>query len=128
MARNKEEFSDPIGGSRHFFCRSLSEGPGRLPQGFLLVTKGTRTLEPDTPGFFLGAWYQMTCPGTQNAVSVSGMKLPNLAYIGGSVIVAIMALAVFVGGANACHHSAESAEQTSAELPQTAGEKAEVEA
>ena len=92
------------------------------------MTKGTRTLEPDTPGFFLGAWYQMTCPGTQNAVSVGGMKLPNLAYIGGSVIVAIMALAVFVGGANACHHSAESAEQTSAELPQTAGEKAEVEA
>lgn len=67
-------------------------------------------------------------PQSENAVSFVGMKHPNLAYIGGSMIVAIMALAVFVGGANACHHSAESAEKTSAELPQTAGEKAEVEA
>jgi hypothetical protein len=56
------------------------------------------------------------------------MKHPNLAYIGGSVIVAIMALAVFVGGANACHHSDESAEKTSAEVHQKAVERPEVEA
>ena len=51
------------------------------------------------------------------------MKSPNVAYIGGGVIVAIMFLAVFVGGANACHHSAETAEQTSTEAPQKADEK-----
>ena len=56
------------------------------------------------------------------------MKLENSAYIGGGVIVAIMFLAVFVGGANACHHSAETAEQTSTEAPQKADEKTEVEA
>ena len=70
----------------------------------------------------------MTCPGSENAVSVMIMKLPNPAYIGGGVIVAIMYLAVFVGGANACHHSAETAEQTSTEVPQKADEKTEVEA
>ena len=42
----------------------------------------------------------MTCPGPDNAVSFMNMKLP-ISYIGGSVIVAIMFLAVFVGGANA---------------------------
>ena len=56
------------------------------------------------------------------------MKLMNTAYIGGGVIVAIMFLAVFVGGANACHHSSETAEQTSTEVPQKAEEKTEVEA
>ena len=55
------------------------------------------------------------------------MKYMNPAYIGGTVIVAIMALAVFVGGANACHHSPESAEKTSMEAPQKTDEKAEVE-
>ena len=70
----------------------------------------------------------MTCPGTENAVNVKSMKFPNSAYIGGGVIVAIMFLAVFVGGANACHHSAETAEQTSTEVPQKADEKTEVEA
>ncbi len=67
-------------------------------------------------------------PESEKAVSFVGMKIPNLAIIGGSVIVAIMALAVFVGGANACHHSAESAEKTSAEVHQKAVEKVEVEA
>ena len=56
------------------------------------------------------------------------MKLPNSAYIGGGVIVAIMFLAVFVGGANACHHSAERAEQTFTDAPQKADKKTEVEA
>ena len=56
------------------------------------------------------------------------MKLPNSAYIGGGVIVAIMFLAVFVGGANACHHGAETAEQTSTEVPHKADERIEVEA
>ena len=56
------------------------------------------------------------------------MKFSNVTYIGGGVIVAIMFLAVFVGGANACHHSAETAEKTSTEAPQKADEKAELEA
>ena len=42
----------------------------------------------------------MTCPGAENVVSFIFMKYP-FAYIGGGVIVAIMFLAVFVGGANA---------------------------
>ena len=42
-------------------------------------------------------------------------------------ITAIMALLVFVGGANA-HHNSETAEQTSTEVPQKADEKTEVEA
>ena len=42
----------------------------------------------------------MTCPGAENVVNFVCMKYP-LAYIGGGVIVAIMFLAVFVGGANA---------------------------
>ena len=44
--------------------------------------------------------YQMTCPEPENAISFAGMK-NSLAYIGGGVIVAVMFLAVFVGGANA---------------------------
>ena len=39
------------------------------------------------------------------------------------VIAAIMAVLVFVGGANACHHNAETAEETSTEAPQKADEK-----
>ena len=70
----------------------------------------------------------MTFPGSENTVSVDSMKFPSTAYIGGGVIVAIMFLAVFVGGANACHHSAETAEQTSTEVPQKVDEKTEVEA
>ena len=54
----------------------------------------------------------MTCPGAENAVSFVDMKLP-IAYLGGGVIVAVMFLAVFVGGTNAgdClrSHSAEAA-------------------
>ena len=69
----------------------------------------------------------MTCPVSENAVSFAEMKHLSPAYIGGSVIVAVMFLAVFVGGANACHHNAETAEQTSTEVPQKADEKAVVE-
>ena len=48
----------------------------------------------------------------------------KLAYLGGGVIVAVMALAVFVGGANAgdCSRS-KSAEATSTEAHQKADEK-----
>ena len=44
------------------------------------------------------------------------------------VIAAVMAVLVFVGGANACHHNAETAEQTSSEVLQKSEEKAEIEA
>ena len=74
----------------------------------------------------------------QNAVSFSGMKHLNTVDIGASygvlrvraavVIAAVMAVLVFVGGANACHHNAETAEQTSTEVPQKVEEKAEIEA
>jgi hypothetical protein len=43
----------------------------------------------------------MTRPGPDNGINFIAMK-PPISYIGGSVIVAIMFLAVFVGGANAC--------------------------
>ena len=46
------------------------------------------------------ATYQMTLPGPENLFYLIGMK-PPISYIFGSVIVAIMFLAVFVGGANA---------------------------
>ena len=46
------------------------------------------------------AAYQKTCPGPETVVSFFGMK-NSLAYVGGGVIVAVMFLAVFVGGANA---------------------------
>ena len=70
----------------------------------------------------------MTCPGPENATKFIGMKLP-IAYIGGGVIVAIMFLAVFVGGANAgdCSRS-QSAEATTEEVKGTDNKKAEVEA
>ncbi len=57
------------------------------------------------------------------------MKGPNIAFIGGSVIVAIMAVAVFIGVANAgdCPQS-KSAETTSVEAHHNAVDKADVEA
>ena len=57
------------------------------------------------------------------------MKLPNPAYFGGSVIVAIVVLAVFVSGANAsdCPRS-KSADPTSVEAHHKADEKTEVDA
>ena len=80
----------------------------------------------------------MTRSGSENAVSFTGMKHLNTADITASygvlrvraavVIAAVMAVLVFVGGANACHHNAETAEQTSTEVPQKADEKAEIEA
>ena len=78
----------------------------------------------------------MTYPVSENAVSFIGMKHLDSAFFSGSygvlrgrvamVIGAIMFALVFVGGANACHHNAETAEQTSTEVPQKT-EKAEVE-
>ena len=80
----------------------------------------------------------MTYLGVQNAVSFRAMKHLNSADISVSygvlrvraalVIATIMAVLVFVGGANACHHNAETAEQTSTEAPQKSDEKAELEA
>ena len=74
----------------------------------------------------------------QNAISFTGMKHLNTVDISASygvlrvraavVIAAIMAVLGFVGGANACHHNAETAEQTSTEVPQKSEEKAEIEA
>ena len=80
----------------------------------------------------------MTYLGVQNAVSFTAMKHLNTADISASygvlrvraavVIAAIMAVLVFVGGARACHHNAETPEQTSTEAPQKADEKSELEA
>ena len=66
------------------------------------------------------------------------MKHPNTADISASygvlrvraavVIVELMAVLVFVGGANACHHNAETAEQTSTELPRKVDEQTEAKA
>ena len=80
----------------------------------------------------------MSRSGSENAVSFIGVKHLNTADITASygvlrvraavVIAAIMAVLVFVGGANACHHNDETAEQTSTEVPQKADEKAEIEA
>ena len=74
----------------------------------------------------------------QNAVRFTGMKHLNTVDISASygvlrvrvavVIAAIMAVLVFVGGANACHHNAETAEQTSTEAPRKDDQKTEVEA
>ena len=57
------------------------------------------------------------------------VKYPNLAFVGGTVIVAIMALAVFVEGANAgdCPRN-PSVEATSLESHHKADQKAEDEA
>ena len=57
------------------------------------------------------------------------MKGPNLGFIGGPVIVAIMALVVFIGAANAgdCPRN-KSAEATSIEAHQNADDKSDVEA
>ena len=74
----------------------------------------------------------------QKAVNFFAMKQRNTAHISASygvlrvraavVIAAIMAVLVFVGGANACHHNAETAEQTSTEAPQKADEKTQFKA
>ena len=52
----------------------------------------------------------------------------NIAFFGGTVIIAIMVMASFANVANACHHNAETAEQTSTDAPRKADEKAEIEA
>ena len=56
---------------------------------------------------------------------------PNIAFFGGTVIIAIMVMAAFANVANAggCSYSkSESAEATTEEVKDTADEKAEVEA
>jgi len=53
---------------------------------------------------------------------------PNIAFFGGTVIIAIMVMAAFANVANACHHNAEAAEQTSTEAPRKDDQKTEVEA
>ena len=53
---------------------------------------------------------------------------PNIAFFGGTVIIAIMVIGAFANVANACHHNAETAEQTSTEVPKKADDKAEIEA
>ena len=53
---------------------------------------------------------------------------PNIAFFGSAMIIAIMVMAAFANVANACHHNAETAEQTSTEAPRKADEKTEVEA
>ena len=53
---------------------------------------------------------------------------PNIAFFGGTVIIAIMVMAAFANVASACHHNAETAEQTSTEAPRKDDEKAEIEA
>ncbi len=53
---------------------------------------------------------------------------PNIAFFGGTVIIAIMVMAAFANVANACHHNAETAEQTSTETPRRDEQKTEVEA
>ena len=80
----------------------------------------------------------MTHPGVQKAFKFVAMKHLNRADITGSygvlrvraavVIAAIMAVVVFVGGANASRHNAETGEQTSTEVPRKADEKTEVKA
>ena len=80
----------------------------------------------------------MTYLAVQKAVNFIAMKHLNTAYISASygvlrvraavLIAAIMAVLVFVGGANACHHNAETAEQTSTEAPQKADEKTQFKA
>ena len=76
----------------------------------------------------------MTRSGSENAVNFIGMKHLNTADTSSTygvlrvraalAIAVFMAVLVFVGGANACHHNAETAEQSSTEVPQ----KTEVEA
>ena len=57
------------------------------------------------------------------------MKCPNFALVGGSVIVAIMAVVVFIGAANAgdCPRSKQ-AQATSVEAHHKADDKADLEA
>ena len=62
------------------------------------------------------AAYQMTYLDPENVVSFVGMK-NSLAYIGGGMIIAVMFLAVFVGGANA----GDCTRSQSAEAPATKG-------
>ena len=79
----------------------------------------------------------MTRLSPETVVSFLGMKHLDSASFSGSygvlrgrvamVIAAIMFALVFAGGANACHHNAETAEQTSTEVPQKT-EKPDVEA
>ena len=58
-----------------------------------------------------------------------GVKGPDLVLAGGSVIVAIMAIVVFIGATNAGHcPRSKSAEATSVEAHHNADDKVDVEA
>ena len=65
----------------------------------------------------------------ESRTRVLDIKGSNLAFVGGSVIVAVMAVVVFIGAANAgnCPRS-KSAEATSVEAHHNADDKADVEA
>ena len=67
--------------------------------------------------------------GSPDRQHTPGVKGPKLAFVGSSVIVAIMAVVVFIGAANAgdCPRS-KSAEATSVEAHHNADDKADVEA
>ena len=62
-------------------------------------------------------------------LNIPGVKGPNYAFVGGSLILAIMAVFVFIGAANAgdCPRS-KSAKATSFEAHHNADDKADVEA
>ena len=80
-------------------------------------------------GLNLGPWVERVIFGAMKhqtpeylSSSYGGLRFRTAA-----AVAAIMALLVFAAGANACHHNAETAEQTSTEVPQKT-EKTEVEA
>jgi len=64
----------------------------------------------------------------ESRTRVPDIKGSNLAFVGGSIIVAIMAVVVFIGAANAgdCPRS-KSAEATSVEAHHNADDKADIE-
>ena len=53
---------------------------------------------------------------------------PNIAFFGGTVIIAIMVMGAFANVANACHNNAEAAGRTSTEAPRKDDPKTEIEA
>ena len=80
------------------------------------------------PRRLLGHQCSTAFRGSELAVRFSLMKLLNPLHLGGAVLIAVMSLTAVVGAANACHHNAETAEQTSTEAPRRDDQKTEVEA
>ena len=101
-----------------------SAGTSKVPLFLQVTYVDTASLRGSTL-----TWCHTSSPGSENAVMFNRMKLPNMAYLGGRAIVAIIVLAVFVDGANAseCPRS-KSADATSVEAHHKADEKAEVDA